>query len=225
MSNEVKLSDGTMEILKNFSGINPGMILNQGNVIKTIAVSGHIFAEAEVSEEFPIEFGIGNLGQFIQALSLPNMAGAGLEFDSKYVDLIPESGDKIRYYKHENDCIVHIDKSIALPSKDFEFELLTSQLNSFLKTASILKSEEAVISVENGKLKMQADTTRKEGSHIYTLNLGDVVSDDVAISFDIKNFVILEDDYKVYVKKDFGMELESKTRKLRYIIACCWYGT
>ena len=49
----MKLSENTLAILKNFSGINNSILVKSGNKLRTISVAKNILAEAEIIEEFP----------------------------------------------------------------------------------------------------------------------------------------------------------------------------
>ena len=68
----MKLSDSTLSLLKNFSTINQSILFKQGTKLRTISVMKNILAEATVSEELPKDFGIYDLGQFLNGLSLHN---------------------------------------------------------------------------------------------------------------------------------------------------------
>jgi len=218
--NKVKLSTETIEIMKNYSMINPGMILHKGNTLRTISVSGAIFSECVISETIPMDFGIGMLSQFIQVLTLPNMADCEVEFTDTHADIVAPSGDRIRYYKQEANAIVTTDKINSLPTPSFSFKLTSDQLIDFLKTAAVLKSRAMVISVENNKLTMNATIPKKDSTHSYKLCLPDVSCPDMAIVMDIsKGFNVLHDDYTINVMNDIGMELCSDNRKLRYAMA------
>ena len=65
----MKLSDKTINLLKNFSSINQSILIKEGNSIRTISVMKNILAEAKVPEEFPKDFGIYDLNQFLNAVS------------------------------------------------------------------------------------------------------------------------------------------------------------
>ena len=66
----MKLSDKNLTILKNFAGINNSILVKQGTSLRTISVAKNILAEAEIGEEFPREFGIYDLNQFLNGLGL-----------------------------------------------------------------------------------------------------------------------------------------------------------
>ena len=66
----MKLSEKTLNILKNFSSINQSILVKQGNQLRTISVAKNILAEAEIKEDFPRDFAIYDLNQFLNGLSL-----------------------------------------------------------------------------------------------------------------------------------------------------------
>ena len=65
----MKLSDNALAILKNFAGINNSILVKEGNKLRTISVAKNILAEAEIKEEFPRDFAIYDLNQFLNGLS------------------------------------------------------------------------------------------------------------------------------------------------------------
>ena len=66
----MKLSDNTLTILKNFAGINNSILVKEGTKLRTISVAKNILAEADITEEFPRDFAIYDLNQFLNGLSL-----------------------------------------------------------------------------------------------------------------------------------------------------------
>jgi len=68
----MKLSDSTLSLLKNFSTINQSILFKQGTRLRTISVMKNILAEATIAEEFPKDFGIYDLNQYLNGLALHN---------------------------------------------------------------------------------------------------------------------------------------------------------
>ena len=66
----MELNEGTLQVLKNFSGINQNLLIRSGNTIKTISEARNVLATAIVDQEFPNDFGIYDLNEFISVLSL-----------------------------------------------------------------------------------------------------------------------------------------------------------
>ena len=66
----MKLSDRTINLLKNFATINQSILFKQGNQLRTISVMKNILAEANIDEDFPQDFGVYDLSQFLNSLGL-----------------------------------------------------------------------------------------------------------------------------------------------------------
>ena len=52
---DMKLSDKTISLLKNFSTINQSILFKEGNSLRTISVVKNILAEATIEEDLPKE--------------------------------------------------------------------------------------------------------------------------------------------------------------------------
>ena len=66
----MKISKETIEVLKNFSAINPNLVIKEGNNLSTIADAKNIMASVVVKESFDSEVGIYDLNEFLSALNL-----------------------------------------------------------------------------------------------------------------------------------------------------------
>jgi len=59
----MELNDGTLQVLKNFSGINQNILIKQGNTLKTISEARNVLARATLKEDFTKDFGIYDLNE------------------------------------------------------------------------------------------------------------------------------------------------------------------
>ena len=75
----MRLSTETTSVLKNFSTINQNLVVKAGSNISTMSAMKNIVAKAEVKEDFPSNFAIYDLNEFLSALSLFN--NVDLQFD------------------------------------------------------------------------------------------------------------------------------------------------
>ena len=66
----MKISEQTIEILKNFATVNPSIAFKAGNKIRTVSEQKNILAVATVAETFPKDFAIYELNQFLGLASL-----------------------------------------------------------------------------------------------------------------------------------------------------------
>ena len=76
----MKLSEQTVNILKNFSTINQNILVKEGTQLRTMSTMKNILAEANVTEMFPRDFGIYDLNEFLGVLTL--VKDAELKFDN-----------------------------------------------------------------------------------------------------------------------------------------------
>ena len=67
----MKLSDRTINLLKNFASINQSILFKQGKSLRTISVMKNILAEQNIDEDIPQEFGVYDLSQFLNSRSFP----------------------------------------------------------------------------------------------------------------------------------------------------------
>ena len=59
----MKLSDRTINLLKNFASINQSILFKQGNQLRTISVMKNILAEANIDEDFPQELSLIHISE------------------------------------------------------------------------------------------------------------------------------------------------------------------
>jgi len=57
----MKLSKETIEVLKNFSGINQSIVVKEGSKLKTVNTLKNILAHATVEEDFPTSFFVSSI--------------------------------------------------------------------------------------------------------------------------------------------------------------------
>ena len=105
----MKLSENTLTILKNFAGINQSILVKKGNKLRTISIAKNILSEAEILEEFPRDFAIYDLNQFLNGLSLhqdPN-----LDFSGETHITIRDGKRRVKYFYADPNVIVSPQKS------------------------------------------------------------------------------------------------------------------
>ena len=100
----MKLSDNALAILKNFAGINNSILVKQGNKLRTISVAKNILAEAEIKEEFPRDFAIYDLNQFLNGLTLHQ--DPDLDFQQESYLSIKEGKRRVKYFFADTNVIV-----------------------------------------------------------------------------------------------------------------------
>ena len=66
----MKLDNRTVQVLKNFSTINPSLLFTKGKTLTTVSPSKTTMARAVIGEEIPSSFAIYELSRFLGVVSL-----------------------------------------------------------------------------------------------------------------------------------------------------------
>ena len=212
----MKLSDSTLSLLKNFSTINQSILFNQGTKLRTISVMKNILAEATISEELPRDFGIYDLGQFLNGLSLHN--NPDLDFQEDNYVVIKEGRSRSKYFFADPQVIVTPEKSIELPSEDVTFELSTDQLDKLLKAAAIYQLPDLSVVGENGAVKLLVRDKKNDTSNSFSIAVGDTESE-FSFNFKVENIKILPGTYDIVVSQKLLSRFSAKNYDLTYWIA------
>ena len=214
----MKLSDKTISLLKNFSTINQSILFKRGTKLSTISVMKNILAEATIEEELPKDFGIYDLGQFLNGLSLHHNPDLDFQDDDSYV-VIKEGRSRSKYFFADSNCIVTPpEKTLTLPSEDVTFDLSTDQLDKLLKAAAIYQLADLSVVGGEGVVKVLVRDKKNETSNDFSIIVGET---DATFSFNFKveNIKILPGNYDVVVSQKLLSRFTSKNQDLTYYIA------
>ena len=214
---DMKLSDKTVSLLKNFSTINQSILFKKGSSLRTISVMKNILAEATVDEDFPKDFGIYDLNQFLNGLSLHQ--DPELDFTNESYVRISEGKMRSNYFFSDpNVIIVPPEKEISLPSIDVSFELKTQQLDRLLKAAAVYQLPDLSVDGESGVVKLVVRDKKNDTSNDFSILVGET-DNEFSFNFKVENIKILPGTYEVSISKKLLSEFTSKDRSLKYFIA------
>ena len=109
----MKLSNKTVDVLKNFSTINQNLIIKEGNTLTTMSAMKNIVAKAEVEQTFPKEVAIYDLNEFLAALSLFTVPV--LDFQDQFVMMSEEGSPKksLKYFSQLHLFSVYLFKILC----------------------------------------------------------------------------------------------------------------
>ena len=213
----MKLSDKTLSVLKNFSTINQSILFKQGSKLRTISVMKNILAEATISEELPKDFGIYDLSQFLNGLSLHQ--SPELDFANEGHVVIKEGRMRSKYFFADpNVIITPPEKAIDLPSEDVSFELSTDQLDKLLKAAAIYQLPDLAVVGGEGVVKVLVRDKKNDTSNDFSIVVGET-DKEFSFNFKVENIKILPGTYDVIVSQKLLSRFVSKNHDLTYYIA------
>ena len=213
----MKLSEKTLSFLKNFSTINQSILFKQGSKLRTISVMKNILAEVTIDEEAPKDFGIYDLSQFLNGLSLHN--DPELDFANDGHVVIKEGRMRSKYYFADpNVIITPPEKPITLPSEDVAFELSTEQLDKLLKAAAIYQLPDLAVVGGEGVGKVLVRDKKNDTSNSFSIIVGET-DKEFSFNFKVENIKILPGTYNVVVSSKLLSRFSSKNHDLVYYIA------
>ena len=214
----MKLSDKTINLLKNFSTINQSILFKQGNKLRTISVMKNILAEATVEEEFPKDFGIYDLPQFLNSVVVL-YNNAEFDFANENHVVIKEGRMRSKYFFADPSVIVTPpEKTLTLPSEDVTFDVSTEQLDKLLKAASLYQLSDLAVVGGDGVVKLLVRDKKNDASNDFSIVVGET-NDVFSFNFKVENIKILPGNYEVVVSSKLLSRFTSKNQDLTYYIA------
>lgn len=213
----MKLSESTVSLLKNFSSINQSLLFKEGNKLRTISVMKNILVEANVSETFPKDFGIYDLNQFLNGLSLHS--SPDLDFENDQYVVIKEGKTRSKYFFADPSVIVAPpEKEITLPSEDVCFILTSQQLEKLKKAASVYQLSDISAIGENGVVKLVARDKKNDTSNDFSIVVGETDKNFV-FNFKEENLKIVPGNYDVVVSSKLLSRFSNQNIDVTYYIA------
>ena len=215
----VKISKRTLDILKNFSTINSGILVNEGNLLTTLSSTKNILAEARVDETFPRQFAVWDLNKFLGTVSL--FKDPDFIFDENFVT-VKSGGSSVRYYYCAQNLVTSTNKRITMPSAVVEFDLKAKDFAEVMKAASVLQVQHLCVrsSEDGSKIELAVVDKSDTTSNFYSLEVGDnSTGATFEFIFDVDNLKILTGDYSVAISQKIVSCFTNKNEPLTYWIA------
>ena len=215
----MELSENTLSVLKNFSGINQNILINSGSTIKTISEARNVLATAHVTEEFEQSFGIYDLNEFIGVLGLVDTPR--LKFGSEHVVVGDSTGrSEVKYFFSAEETLTVPSKDIKMPEAEVSFVLTNDTLNKLKRAASTLGHKELIITGNNNLINLSVSDSQNSTANSYTIDVdGTYESEMFKFILDIENLKILNGSYAVNISSKLISNLINKDTNIQYWIA------
>lgn len=211
----MKLSKDTVNLLKNFAGINSNLLLKAGNKVSTISGAKNVMSDTVVAETFPADFGIYDLNEFLGAMSL--FEDPDLDFSQKYVT-ISEGGNSIRYFAADASVLTAPTKAITFPEADIEFTLTSAMLHMIQKTASVLRAGDLSIVGDGSTITAVVGDKKNASGNSYNTVVG-TTDKSFKVNIKVENLKMLPGDYTVSISSKKISRFQATTGDLVYYVA------
>ena len=210
----MKLSKETLTLIKNYASINPNLLLKPGKRLSTILPGPRIVSMASIAEDFPVEFPIYDVNEFLSIYSLFN--DPDLDFQDKVVT-IREGNSSVKYYAAAQNLVLAPTKEANLGDVIAAFDLSASLLNTILKTAPTLKVQNVSVVGDGATLSIVVADKKNATSPAYSTTVG-TTTQSFRANLNVDNLKMLGGDYEVAISRR-GVRFQAKASDLVYYVA------
>lgn len=219
----MKVSNKTVSLLQSFAQISPNLLVKPGNKMATRNAVNSIQARAVVEETFPQQFAIYDLNQLLSLLSVSQ--NPDVEFGEKSLTIRSENGGEIEYFYADESLVTAPNENPPQLEDVYTFKLTASDIQTIVKTASIVSATMLNIVSEKGKVTLSVNDPKNSTSNSYKKPLGEA-----DFSFNVKmaidSFKVVAGEYNVRVANAVAKSgkvlvffFESTSSDLTYLIA------
>lgn len=212
----MKISNDTMNILKNFAVINSNLLFRKGNIQRTASPSRDVWATATISESFDREFGVYDLNKFLATLSL---------FDDPEIELqenhlvISGGGRKIQYFYTDPEMIKPVPASVVMPSRDIAWTVSTKELDELRRAASVLQVSDLSLENIDDKMVMRVCDRKDDTTNSFYLEVaGENVDVDFPVIFKSENLKFIPGTYSATACRRGICEFKNTSRSATYYL-------
>ena len=216
----MKLSEHTVEVLKNFATINQNLIIKEGSTLTTMSAMKNIVAKAEVEESFEKEVAIYDLNEFLASISL--FESPILEFNESFVTIKEENNptNSLKYFYSDPSVVTSPKKTITMPSKEVSFKLNGEDLNKLKRAAGVIQAPDLVLEKKDVGVFLTVKDKKNDTANTFSLDV-DVVGDgsDFKFFFKVENLKVMEGNYDVDISSKNISHLSSTNHAVEYWVA------
>lgn len=238
----MKLSQRTLNVLKNFSTISKGIVINPGNdTTQQLIISGagrKIIAIADVEEHFDNQVSLYDLSQFLSAYTkskedvaldftptnvVIRMGKATARIPYAYTDLVYEPDKNGQPLPFPDNLRERMTAMIGTPI--VEFDLTEKQLTDLLTMGGVLGLDNMTVRPVDGKIVVRmfnfeenAEGESADGLKTYDITvLDEYDGEPFHIDFNLDMLKVITDDYHISLAPKIS-QWSSKTQALSYFI-------
>lgn len=215
----MQISKQTLDILKNFSEINNGILVKPGSNLETISSVKNILAKADISETFETQFAIYDLPEFLNLASGEIFLGAEYTFGEDSVS-ISNGGAKSRYFYADPSTVVSPQKDINFPNPEITFTLTQKNIDTVKSMSGILGKFDLAVKSADTDIILSIQDKKDVGSNTFNLIVGDnVEAQTFVLYFKVENLKLIKGDYTVRISSQGISHFTHDSLPIEYWIA------
>jgi hypothetical protein len=196
----MKTTSRTIQILKNFSTINPAIVFKPGQVLRTMSPLKTVLAQANVVEQFDSEFAIMDLSRFLSVLSLFN--DPSIDFHSGFMAI--KDGQQKAHYRFADPKVISTmmvlpsEKTPQVPDPEIQFKLTQDVLSRVQKGMAVFSMPELAVCGDGANMTFEAVDSKKPSQDNFAVSLG-TTPHVFRMVFKSENIKLIPGDYDVSI--------------------------
>ena len=215
----MKLSDHTIEVLKNFATINQNLVIKEGSTLSTMSAMKNIVAKADVEESFDKEVAIYDLNEFLASISL--FTSPILDFNEGFVTIKEENNPKnsLKYFYSDPSVVTSPSKTITMPSKEVSFTLNGENLNKLKRAAGVIQAPDLVLEKKDADVFLTVKDKKNDTANTFSLDVTTTSEGNFNCFFTVENLKVMDGNYDVEISSKNISHLSSSNKDVEYWVA------
>ena len=216
----MKLSEHTIEVLKNFATINQNLVIKEGSTLTTMSAMKNIVAKADVEESFDKEVAIYDLNEFLASISL--FTSPILEFNDGFVTIKEENSPKnsLKYFYSDPSVVTSPNKTITMPSKEVSFTLNGENLNKLKRAAGVIQAPDLVLEKKDADVFLTVKDKKNDTANTFSIDVDTKTEgSNFKFFYKVENLKVMEGNYDVEISSKNISHLKSTNKDVEYWVA------
>lgn len=192
----MNLCNETLDILKNFSAINPSIQFNQGSELKTISPTKTVLAKARLKDSIDSTFAIYDLSRFLGVVSLFEEPKYTINENTLTIE---SKGRKVDYtFCDPSTIMIPPDKDVNVVDPDVVFQMGKEHFSEVMKALGVMSLPDFVVVGDSSKIYLRAADTKNPSTDQFNVEVG-TTDKTFNVVFRTENMKLLPRDYNVSI--------------------------
>ena len=214
----MKLSESTINVLKNFATINAGMQFKEGSVVRTISKGQNVLGKATVAEAFEKDFVIYDLNRFLSLCG--SLTDPEIVINSDSNNLTIKSGTSKTTYglADESMIVAPPAKELKVENAEVNFRLTKEDMSQVLKLSGILGLPNIAVIGDGTSISISALDVKNADSDDFSIKVGETTAN-FKLIFVTENLKMIAGTYDVAISSKGISHFKHTTDQVEYWIA------
>lgn len=214
----MKLSENTINVLRNFSTINPGIVFKEGNVIRTISKQQNLLAKAVVEENFSDKFVIYDLNRFLALVGSLKNPDITINKDKNNLQIISGTSSTVYGLAAEHMIVAPPEKELKVVNAEVNFLLSKDDLSQVLKLSTVLGLPNIAVKGNRSVVTLTTLDVKNTDSDVFSIEVGST-SSEFQFIFITENLKMIPGDYAISISSKGVSHFKNNSTSIEYWIA------